>query len=180
MLLMLRLLLLLYLLPLLMLLLPLLLLLLLLLMLLPPLLMMLPRLLVMLLFLLVLLLLFLVILLSLLVLLLWFWLPPLVSLLSLLVFLRSMHLSFAVSAYVLNVCVSVFKSCNLNSDFYIVNIWSPNDDNEKLVSASFICNPLLKTIPTPPLPFNYKFNAISILKSKNQLLLLIILVLNHY
>jgi hypothetical protein len=40
---------------------------------------------------------------------------------------------FAVSACVLNVCVSVFKSCN--SDLYGVDTCSPNTDDDKLVSA---------------------------------------------
>ena len=62
---------------------------------------------------------------------------------------------FAVSACVLNVCVSVFICCN--SDLYVVETCRPEADNDKLVSASLICNPLpipaiLSTIP--PFPFN--------------------------
>jgi hypothetical protein len=55
----------------------------------------------------------------------------------------------------LKVSVSVFICCN--SDLYAADTCRPKADNDKLVSASLICNPLsipaiLSTIP--PFPFN--------------------------
>ena len=47
---------------------------------------------------------------------------------------------FAVCAWVLNVSVSVFICCK--SDLYVVDTCRPKDDNDKLLSANLICNPI--------------------------------------
>ncbi len=46
----------------------------------------------------------------------------------------------AVSACVVNACVSFFNYCD--SDLYAVDICKPKGDNDKLVSSIFIFNPL--------------------------------------
>jgi hypothetical protein len=50
-------------------------------------------------------------------------------------------------------------AANRNSDLYVVDTSSPNDDNDKLVSASLIERPIEFMVSIPPLKFNLISNV---------------------